>query len=235
MVKAFPSSQAWVTSHIKLCFILCLLPRLSFSQNTALVGSIFCPVANFPPKNREKLYYSLLLLAMWMSSNSADPNLFQSTKPIPFGFLIELVVHKDPLDCTRVRDVSNTSWGVNLNQPTPPQVVQEFSYSSTLSWGSLHLGLKCHSWFCTGSALCAMREVLLSPVLSNSPTPSTGWLLLAKSRWRLPPTESPELPPGTRNSAFEVSKQAGRHTEPHFQPFGNQLLYCNQMWDTHVS
>lgn len=109
-----------------------------------------------------------------MSSDFADPNLFQSAKPILFVFLIALVVHKDPLECTGVRDADRTSRAVNLSQPTGPLVVQEVSYSRTLSWGSSRPGVKSHSWLCAGSTLRASRGVPLSPVLSDPPTPSTG-------------------------------------------------------------
>ena len=101
-----------------------------------------------------------------------------SKVPNPFSlvFLIALGVHKDPLERTRVRDASSTSWAVNLSQPTRPLVVQEVSYSSTLSWRevSSHPGVKSHSWLCAGSALSAGRGVPLSPVLSDPPAPSTG-------------------------------------------------------------
>lgn len=44
---------------------------------------------------------------MNVSSDSVDPNLFQSAKPIQFVFLIALVVHKDPLECTGGRDAGS--------------------------------------------------------------------------------------------------------------------------------
>lgn len=53
-----------------------------------------------------------------MSSDSADPNLFQIAKPIHFVFLIALVVHKDPLEHAGVRDAGSTSWAVNCSHPT---------------------------------------------------------------------------------------------------------------------
>lgn len=39
-----------------------------------------------------------------MSSDSADTNLFQIAKPVHFVFLIALVVHKDLLEHTGVRE-----------------------------------------------------------------------------------------------------------------------------------
>lgn len=104
------------------------------------------------------------------------------------------------------------------------------SYSG-LCLGALHtqdeVSQLALSRLCT---LCQDQGAFI-PHAHNTPTPSTGWQLLAKSRWRLPPTESPELPPVTPEHALEVSKQASRHTKPYFQPFRSQLLYCHQTQD----